>query len=432
MSSVSGVFRMASGSVFRVSLLLLLCSPAVGRAQSPPAPAPVPLGADAYVAIVLRAHPAGREAQALLQAAEAEKTAGRVFPDPWVEYARGHGTLSEAPGTSGREHSWSVTQTLPWPGSYSAGVKAADRLAESLTAEATASRWGLEIDARAAFERLVSSRALAEVARAAEADAAGLRDLVVRRADLGEARESDRIKATVEWLQQRRDRAALERQAEAAEAVLRALAVETLPRPLALQPAPAAPIAPVDDAAIRTKLHEANPRLVAARAEEARREAGLSRARQARVPDLDVTYFQDEELDKESSGLAAGLRIPLWNANRGEVARALAEYGRAQAVSARIATELEGEMQSALRALETASDQVALLESDLVPAARRSVGLVQLSFSEGETSLLDLLDAQRTARGAERELVESRLALALAVGEVRRLVGPDFDPGRRP
>src|SRR5262245_39149853 len=354
---------MDSAVAVRVSLFVALLAPAASsRAQSPPAtppappvapassvaaPAQAPLTAEAYVAIVMRSHPAGREAEALRQAAEAEKTAGRVWPDPSVQYTWGDGELTEPPRTDGGEHAWSVTQTFPWPGSYSAGIKVADHLAEALGAEANASRWRLEIDARAAFERLVSARALVEVARAAESDAAALRDLVVRRTELGETRESDRIKATVEWLRQQRDRAALERQAEAAEGALRALAVESLPRPLALQPAtPPGPIAPLDDDAIRTRLREVNPRCVVARAEVARRESVLARAKQARAPDLDVTYFREEELDKESSGIAAGIRVPLWNANRGEVARALADLGRARASAARTATDLEAEMQT--------------------------------------------------------------------------------------
>jgi outer membrane protein TolC len=58
------------------------------------------------------------------------------------------------------------------------------------------------------------------------------------------------------------------------------------------------------------------------------------------------------------------------------------------------------------------------------------MGLVRLSFEEGETSLLDLLDAQRTLRDTQREAVEAHLALSLAVGEVQKLAGPDFDPWR--
>ena len=58
--------------------------------------------------------------------------------------------------------------------------------------------------------------------------------------------------------------------------------------------------------------------------------------------------------------------------------------------------------------------------------------LVRLSFEEGETSLLDLLDAQRTFRDTQREAAEAHLALSMALGEVQRLAGPDFNPWRRP
>ena len=60
---------------------------------------------------------------------------------------------------------------------------------------------------------------------------------VARRADLGESRESDRLKTTVEWLRQRRILADAERDAQAAEATVRALAVEPLPRPLVIRDA---------------------------------------------------------------------------------------------------------------------------------------------------------------------------------------------------
>ena len=65
-----------------------------------------------------------------------------------------------------------------------------------------------------------------------------------------------------------------------------------------------------------------------------------------------------------------------------------------------------------------------------MPQATRSLELARLLYEEGETSLLDLLDAQRTFREAQRERLESHLAQAFAVADVQRLAGPGFDPWR--
>jgi len=63
--------------------------------------------------------------------------------------------------------------------------------------------------------------------------------------------------------------------------------------------------------------------------------------------------------------------------------------------------------------------------SDLLPSAAESLRLARLLFEEGETSLLDLLDAQRTAREARREEIRARFELSVALSELQRLLGPD-------
>ena len=107
-----------------------------------------------------------------------------------------------------------------------------------------------------------------------------------------------------------------------------------------------------------------------------------------------------------------------------------AAFSLAAAEARRARVDLSSDLETRLTALEVASAQVALLDKEILPSARKSLDLVRLRYEEGETSLLDLLDAQRTYREALREAVESRLALALAVGDVQRLVGPDFNPWR--
>jgi outer membrane protein TolC len=179
--------------------------------------------------------------------------------------------------------------------------------------------------------RRARARAGLEIARAAEADALGLRDLTAKRAELGESREADRIKAEVEWPRQQRTRRAAEREAAAAEEILRALAVEPLPRPLTLARELPRPVPPTDPADLRARLERSNPRLAAGRAAAGRETALLSVARRGRIPDLDVSWFRNEEIDKEATGFSFGIRVPLWNANRGEIARAEAASALAAA-----------------------------------------------------------------------------------------------------
>lgn len=398
---------------------------AVSLASSTPgAAAQAALGEESYVQVVLRAHPAARQSLALQAAAAAESKSARLFPDPvlgfsWAD-ARPQG------GASASERGWSVSQSIPWPGTFAAGKLAADQQAAVLRSEGAATRWELEIAARAAFARLLHARAAVEIAVTAEADALALKDLTARRADLGESRELDRIKTEVEWLREQRTRRSLEREGEAVEAIFRRLAVEPLPRPLILAGALPEPLPNTDGDDLRARLLRANPGWLAAQAAAAREGALASVARRSRVPDLDVTWFRDEELDKTANGLQVGVRVPLWNANRGAIARAEAAAVLASAGAQRTLLDLESSLEKARQDLDVASRQAEIVSARILPAATRSLELARLSYQEGETSLLDLLDAQRTFRETQREAAATRLALAFALADVRRLVGPDF------
>jgi cobalt-zinc-cadmium efflux system outer membrane protein len=388
------------------------------------------LDADRYVAIVLRSHPAVGQSAGLEAAAAAARKAARLLPDPAFEFSWDRARPNDAPGTRVDETGYAVSQTIPWPGTYSAGRRAADREAEALSAGAEAVRWDLEVEARETFARLAAARALAGIAAAGEEDARGLRDLVTRRADLGESRESDRIKANVEWLRQRRLRAAADREVAAAEGILRALAVEPLPSPLEIRAAARGALPPVDHEAFLARVLERNPELRAARARTARSDALLSAARRGVFPDLAAAFVHENEIDKESNGFAVGVRVPLWNANRGEIARARAAAEIARAESSALRIEFSAEAEALRKELEIAASQTTLLDATVVPEALRSVELARFSYEEGEISLLDLLDAQRTYRETQREAAEARLALATALAGVQRLAGPDFDPWR--
>jgi cobalt-zinc-cadmium efflux system outer membrane protein len=389
-----------------------------------------PIDADGYVSIVLRGHPAARQSASLVDLGQAERTAVGRWPDPVFDFSISRARPGEPAIPAGAEGGFGVTQVIPWPGARRASIRAGDRGAEAFAASADAVRWELIADARQAFSRLVLSRSLVVILRTAEEDTRSLRDLVARRADLGESRESDRLKTAVEWLKQRRILAEAERVAAAAESTARALAVEPLPRPLVIRDTPSPDIVPQDHDQLVALLVQRHPRLRAALAETERPRALTDEARQSRAPGLAVSLFHAGELDKSTTGIAVGISVPLWNANRGGVARAVATQSFASAQAERVRVDFITEFESRFSAFEVSVEQVRTLSRDIIPVAADSLKLARFSYEEGETSLLDLLDAQRTFRESQRELMESRLALTLAVTELQRLLGPDFTPWR--
>ena len=225
-------------------------------------------------------------------------------------------------------------------------------------------------------------------------------------------------------MKQRRDLRTAERETAAAEAVVRALAAVPLPAPLLVGgdlPNPSevgrsggAPSAAVDG----------NPELMRTTAEAARALELLAAARRSRGPDLGFSLFHQKEIDRDAYGLSLGVTLPLWNARRGDVAKAAAEASRAGAEARQARVVFFTELESRKKDVDVAASQTSTLTAELVPAAAESLRLARLLYQEGETSLLDLLDAQRTARETQREEIRARYELAVALAELERLLGP--------
>jgi hypothetical protein len=125
-----------------VVALLVLAGGASSAGQS--------LDVGRYVEIVKRSHPAAAERAGLVQAAEAESRAARVLPDPVFGFSWDRAQPADRPGREGDETGFSLSQTLPWPGTRSAGIAAGDRAADVLRAGAEGVAWELEARARVA------------------------------------------------------------------------------------------------------------------------------------------------------------------------------------------------------------------------------------------------------------------------------------------
>lgn len=122
-------------------------------------------------------------------------------------------------------------------------------------------------------------------------------------------------------------------------------------------------------------------------------------------------------------GLVAGVSMPLrlFDSNRGniEAARQIAASAEARRASTLASTTARA--RNAIATVEAAQRRVEALEKAAVPEAAEALRLTELSYREGRSSLLELLDAQNAYTASRTALTDARLELALAVAELGRI-----------
>jgi cobalt-zinc-cadmium efflux system outer membrane protein len=170
-------------------------------------------------------------------------------------------------------------------------------------------------------------------------------------------------------------------------------------------------------------MNSRNPELAALGRAASAAEEALKAAKGAIWPAITAGAYRLEEIDKVSTGFTLGFSVPLWNANRPEIARRKAEEVRTAAQLRALQLELDTRLDTAYRSIVLAADQAESFERRILPAARETVALARIAYEEGETSLLDFLDAQRTHRLVVGEWLAARRDAALALAEIRRMTG---------
>jgi cobalt-zinc-cadmium efflux system outer membrane protein len=164
----------------------------------------------------------------------------------------------------------------------------------------------------------------------------------------------------------------------------------------------------------------ASPELAGAQAEVARAEWTLRRAVVEPRPNLDVqagTQY-DYGTQYQIQFVQAGIEVPLFDRNQGNIRKAQAEITAARADVARLELNLQSRLAAAFERYSNARQQVDLYARQILPNAKASLELVDVARRQGEFSYLRLLTSQRTFAQANlaylealRELRQSAVAI---------------------
>ena len=122
-------------------------------------------------------------------------------------------------------------------------------------------------------------------------------------------------------------------------------------------------------------------------------------------------------------GLVAGLSMPLqiFNRNTGNVEAARAAVAASQSRQRAALLGVTSRGRNAIAAVEAAGRRVTALRQSAVPEAREALRLAQLSYAEGRSTLVELLDAQNAYLGTQAALTDAEFALATATAELGRI-----------
>ena len=325
-----------------------------------------------------------------------------------------------------------VTETIGVLGL--ANIRLANANAARAAAELEITRRGLLSTVVGLFYRVRTSEDRVAVAKTARDEANSFLDIAQKRESAGESAHSDTIKARLGQQQRERDLAEAMLQLEKARIELALLLYPDPMTNFVLADEPAPPVLPDRkdvEAASRTNNPEVRSALAALQAGQAH---SLS-AWAGLAPDLSLNYTYGIDAPQFAStgpdgsrnlGYAASATVdlPIWDWLTSErkikEARIRREATRVALTAAQ--KKLLADLAEFYREAEVAQQELASLDAS-VTDARESLRLTRLRYVNGESTVLEVVDAQGTLVTAENSRADGLLRYHVALAQLETLTG---------
>jgi cobalt-zinc-cadmium efflux system outer membrane protein len=379
---------------------------------------------DRIIELALERNPAIATARSVIEQNEGGQIQAGAYPNPLIT-AQTAGAAIRDPtnGISTMERGISVNQTVEWPGMRSARKDAAAAGLEGATVGLEVAKLNLIAEVKGLFYELLLAERTVDLLQQNLEIVQDVARIVKARVRSGEGPQFESVKAEVEVLKAKQELT------KAKNAVrVRLVGLDTLT---------AGGLGPRykvqgDFRSLRDHL---DPEQMAARdlsqhpilkrqgklVEQA--EITVSKERQSRVPN--VTMFGGYAREAGREAVFGGLTVPtpIWYLQQGHIASALGSQRKEEAELLRARNDLARAINQHAREAETAQEQILVYEEGLLKQAQEALRIAQLSFRQGASSLLEVLDAQRVQRQITVDYNQARFELSMALTRFERALG---------
>ncbi len=315
-----------------------------------------------------------------------------------------------------------------------AAVRLADANAARAQAEAEVSRRGLTAAVTALYFRLGAAGEKTVIAQRAADEANRFVHITEQRERSREAAHADVIKARLGQQQRERERADANLAEEKARLELGVLLFADPATPYTLAAAGEPPPLP-DRAGIEAAARADNPELRSALAVLQAREAEVATAQAALLPDLalnftygiDAPQFAKRGPDGARNlgySASATLDIPVWDwlTTERRIREAHLRSDAAKTALTAAQRRLLADLAAFYAEADTARRELASFDASVMDA-RESLRLTNLRYVDGESTVLEVVDAQGTLVAAETAQSDGVVRYRLALAQLQTLTG---------
>jgi len=220
--------------------------------------------------------------------------------------------------------------------------------------------------------------------------------LIEKRAKLGEVKELESIKLYVETLRAQNELNRIQTELLLAHENLNKFLGNALPPDFSLMGELSYSSLILEEDTLLQNALLSHPKIKEKETRLEQAKSNLSYVKWLRLPDFRLSGFHQKELDGRNTGIAISLDIPIWNFRSKEIQEAenlsLKEEDELRALQMELTTEIK----SMLNQLRLSEQNLKIFHQGLLKQAEESLKISEVSYTQGEISLIDYLDSQRT------------------------------------
>ena len=376
------------------------------------------------LSIALAHNPLVAEGQGIVEQKEGIIQTASAYPNPTISIQSGRGAIRDpSMSTSIIERYVTLSQPLEWPGTRDARQQSAQASVESAQAELAETRLNVIAQIKKGFYNLLLSEQEAELAKQNVETVKTLIQAVKARVKAGEAPPFESIKIKVEALKIQKELIQTENAVRSAKATLNGLTAGKLSNKFSIRGEFKSLSPGLDIATLTEQSISRHPAMIKA---QKRVEEAKERHRQElheRVPNVTLSGSYQRDIGREAFVGGLSVPIPLWSQRQGEIAQAKGMMRQEEAILLRTQTGLHKGITQKVQHANVAAAHIATYEDGLLEQAKEALRIAQVSFKYGETSLLEVLDAQRVMRETQLEYIKAKYELSVALTELEQLTG---------